>query len=332
MFTTPTVVGDRVFAGSCAGAFYALDRDRGVVLWRADVTQDSLPREFHGDPWVTGNLVITGTDGGEGTESYVYAFDRLTGDVRWKLPAGEGVTTDIAAFEQIGYALRKDDELVAFDLRTGQRAWSFMTGARSSESRSANPAVIGDRVVFAGRDWVVRALDARSGKPLWSFRCPAGIRTSLMVAGEEVLFAASDSLLYRLEARTGALAGRSPLPAMPAGAAALAERDSLVLFLGERTLCCYDLRAHRVRWSRDAPRSWSSSRPFVWGAVAVAGTEQGELFGFRLSDGLPQWTHRVTGTVRGLGAAGDTLFVGTYQGRLYALVPSRAAGTGSPKR
>jgi outer membrane protein assembly factor BamB len=53
--------------------------------------------------------------------------------------------------------------------------------------------------------------------------------------------------------------------------------------------------------------------------VVVAGTESGEVLAFKLSDGTPVWKLKLEGEIKGLGATGNVLYVGTLQGRVYAL-------------
>jgi outer membrane protein assembly factor BamB len=59
----------------------ALDKKNGQVKWEYDIRKDGEQSQFHGDPLVTDKLLVIGSDGKMG---HVYAFDRVTGTVRWK--------------------------------------------------------------------------------------------------------------------------------------------------------------------------------------------------------------------------------------------------------
>jgi len=85
----PTVAGDVLLIGSCAGTFYAFDKRSGKVRWSYDIHQDGNQTSFHGNPLITDQLVLIGTDNGcaSGGIGHVYAFDRATGAVRWKYRA-----------------------------------------------------------------------------------------------------------------------------------------------------------------------------------------------------------------------------------------------------
>jgi outer membrane protein assembly factor BamB len=51
----------------------------------------------------------------------------------------------------------------------------------------------------------------------------------------------------------------------------------------------------------------------------IVGAESGEIHALRLSDGTTAWTRRLEGEVKGLGVHDGVLYVGTNQGRVYAL-------------
>jgi outer membrane protein assembly factor BamB len=53
------------------------------------------------------------------------------------------------------------------------------------------------------------------------------------------------------------------------------------------------------------------------------GTEAGEVISFSLRDGSQRWQQAVKGRVRSIGDSGDTIYVGTSEGIIYAFVPPR---------
>jgi hypothetical protein len=55
----------------------------------------------------------------------------------------------------------------------------------------------------------------------------------------------------------------------------------------------------------------------------LAGNEAGEVLAFRLNDGARQWAHLFKGTIRSIGGSGETLYVGTLNGTIYAYSPQK---------
>ena len=129
MFSTPTVAGDVLLIGSCAGTFYAFDKRTGKVRWSYNIHQDGNQTSFHGNPLITDQLVLIGTDKScaAGSIGHVYAFDRATGTVRWKYRTA-GTPTDIARIGSSIYAASFVDELIALNLSDGSLRWRFATG------------------------------------------------------------------------------------------------------------------------------------------------------------------------------------------------------------
>jgi len=76
------------------------------------------------------------------------------------------------------------------------------------ERRSGPTAAYFSGAVLAGADdGTLHAIDARTGKPLWSFRAGGSIRARPAVVGGDVLLHADDGQLYRLDAKTAWNAG-----------------------------------------------------------------------------------------------------------------------------
>jgi len=119
-------VGDLVVVGSCNGRIRALDKETGKVKWQYDITKDGDQRQFHGDPLITDELVVVGTDGNIG---HVYAFERYTGIVRWKYRVTErGVASDIVRLGDSVYAVTLGNELLSLDIKSGKARWTFHGG------------------------------------------------------------------------------------------------------------------------------------------------------------------------------------------------------------
>lgn len=328
MFSTPAVVGDVVCVGSCVGTFYALDRASGQPQGRHDVFgADSVHRQFHGDALLDGELLLIGTDAGEGDTAYVFAFERGTAKVRWRRAMGSGVTSDIARWKDRRYAVTLMDDLVCFDPATGVPHWSHRSESSVRNDRAGSPVIVGNRVVYADRDGTVRAFETESGRPLWRAPQIDPLTTWLVVADSSLAFMRGKDALVRLDPATGRERSRTHIAGGPYSGAITVVGDSLLLLLGSTTLTVYDLIHNRVRWSHSATQEWTSSRPYVWRDMALAG-DRGRLVAYGLGDGVPRWTHTLQGVVRGIGTYGDTLYVGTFKGQVHALVAGdgRAGG------
>jgi outer membrane protein assembly factor BamB len=285
------------------------------------------PFEFHGDPLVTESLVLAGSDiRSAGAVTYLYAFERETGALRWKTAVEPGATTDIPGFDRLLFAVTLGDELLALDSETGEPVWSFRSGATNENFwLNSSPAVLGGRVFLGGLNGTVYALDVHSGRLLWKRELGSRISAGLVAVEGGVYAGTSDGRIHLVNAETGDVMAHIETEGAPTGRFALKGR-CLLAFLGERALACYAWSLERPLWVRAGPKPWTSSRPYVWNELALAGNEGGEVFAFRLDDGELVWSETFGGTIRGIGTSREGLYVGTLKGEVHARAWPRVTG------
>lgn len=230
------------------------------------------------------------------------------------------------------YSVTLGDELLALDLETGNRVWSFATRATNENFwLNSSPTVAGGRVFFGGLDGALYAFDARSGSLLWKRELGARISTSVIVSEGSVYAGTSDGRLYCLVPETGHVASRIETEGAPAGRLALSG-ECLLALNTNAALVCYSPTLDRVRWTRAGSKPWSSSRPYVWGGLVLAGNKGGELLAFRLADGEIAWSQTIGGTIRGIGTSPEGLYLGTLKGEVHARPWPRVTGRTPPQR
>jgi alcohol dehydrogenase (cytochrome c) len=79
------VAGDRLFMVTDHAHIIALNRHTGALLWETEMADWRQNYNATGAPLPVGNLVITGTSGGdEGVRGFVVAFDQSTGKEVWR--------------------------------------------------------------------------------------------------------------------------------------------------------------------------------------------------------------------------------------------------------
>jgi alcohol dehydrogenase (cytochrome c) len=79
------VAGDRVFMVTDHAHVIALNRHTGALLWDTEMADWHQNYNATGAPLPVGNLVVTGTSGGdEGVRGFVAAFDQATGKEVWR--------------------------------------------------------------------------------------------------------------------------------------------------------------------------------------------------------------------------------------------------------
>lgn len=136
----------------------------------------------------------------------------------WRRPVGPGWSSFAVQGDLIyTQEQRGDEEMVAaYRLSTGEPVWRHSNPARFYESNGgagprATPTIDNDRVFAHGATGIVNALDARTGKLLWSHDASAdtgvpvpgwGFSSSPLVVDGQVIIAASGALIA-YDAATG---------------------------------------------------------------------------------------------------------------------------------
>jgi outer membrane protein assembly factor BamB len=309
----------------------------GRALWTYRAIQDVPPgrrAEFHGDPLVADDLVLAGSDDRDpGGRGFLYAFDQRTGQVRWKRPVLHGVMATVLRRGPKVYALTLEDELLCLDVATGRTHWTRRSGAKITETDFAGfmsaPVLDEARVYVGGQDGVVYALNADDGSMLWTQNVKAAVNTPITRLGDSLYLATKENAIVRLDRRDGRILGQTSAgthvfgPPTPVGDQVLAlVTDVEAKGDPQLMLVSYDATLARVQWSQRLPGGWSASRPYLQPGRVLGGGGRGDLVAFRLSDGVPQWSDRLAGVIRGIAQEGRRLYVGTLGGTVYAYEPA----------
>jgi outer membrane protein assembly factor BamB len=146
--TTPTLAGDLAYTCGPLGDLYAVHTTTRRPVWHKNIWKDfgggDLPRwAIVQHPLVYGDLLIVAP---QTSQAGVVAYDRLTGELRWRSPPLSGTT---------GYVSPSIAKIAGED-------HVVMVTASIGRGRAA-------------RDGSVNGIDPRSGKLLWSYgnwQCP----------------------------------------------------------------------------------------------------------------------------------------------------------------
>lgn len=318
MFITPAVAGETLYVGSCSGRFFAFDAATGTERWVYDTTADGPAAQFHGDMLIQGDQLVVGAD--VEPTGHLYAFDRTSGRVLWKLPSPGGVSTQVLAGEGLVYAQTTYGEVWAVDAATGRRVWTHAAvGPGAVGWRQVDPVLAGKRLIVAWPSGDVEALDVASGRLLWRVPLAQTPNTSLAVVGPHVLVGTMEGRLHRLSLADGAASPAIDLGGRLFGDLVAADRCLLVLAAVEGySVTCLDATQGKSVWRRSFPAELDTFRPLLLGDVVVVGY-RGRLVALALADGTDAWSCPIDGVPRGLNADEQRLYVGTLGGPVVAL-------------
>jgi len=233
----PAVVGDAVYVVSDSGFLHKLDKRSGVERWRAKVDAATPPR-------------LPGTDEKSRWDRY-----------------GSSVAVDGPRL----YVASRDKHLHVLDVASGNELWRLAAG----DIMTATPALWRDLLLFADFAGKVQAVDARDGKPRWSYDARLAVAGDLVVDDAGRVFVGSRTYeLIALDAATG-----------------------------------------KELWKHYYWFSWIESSPVVRGPTVYTGSSDGVgVYAIDTATGARRWKARVPGWAWARTAVDDRLVVAATVG------------------
>jgi len=326
VFVSPTVVGNAVILGSCAGSLYALDRTTGIPIWLYDTSADGSAAQFHGEPLPLGDRVIIPTD--SDPKGHLYSFDIASGDLLWKVAFNQGISATPLLVDGRVLAVSAEGEVVAVDPKNGAAVWHEVpAGTLKPLPYTPSPAFAANRLFVADNTTKLFSLNTATGATLWSKTLPARVSTALVVVGKTLVLGTEDGYLNWMAVDSGDVKKRIRLEeGRPYGTPILAPPLLFVLAAGAKgTLVALDAESGATRWKQETPKEWTTYRPLVNGSTVIVGSTEKNLCAFDRSSGETRWCHSIGQTPRGLGISSDgILYVGSLSGVVQAYRMSTA--------
>jgi outer membrane protein assembly factor BamB len=268
--SSPCVAGGLVYVGDIAGAVHAVSAKDGKRAWVFRTKS-----QVKASPVLASGKILVGS-----YDQRVYAVDAATGKLAWSLETDGQVHSTAAVVGEVAYVAGCDALLRALRVADGKELFQVSSGAYTgaspavSEARAfygtfenevlavdlahrkvawryrhpdrhfpfySSAAVSAGTVVLGGRDKLVHALDAASGKARWTFATGGRVDASPVIAGGQVCVGSGDGRLYVLDLATGAKRAEfdtgSPMsasPALAAGRLVVGTQDGQVIAFGRR--------------------------------------------------------------------------------------------------
>jgi len=259
--------------GMGIGHLYAFDVYGGEVMWKyPDARGVTTDIQRHGD------VVLAATLGEE-----MLCLDLFTGAPMWTAPgdgyAGErdfnlspAITETRVFYGALG------GRVDAYDIDTGEPAWSVPLGSRVTTSVLAD-----EEYVYTGTDNNVIWRIAQNTGEADTLAALTKLPSQTMVLADGHIFVLLDWTLSRseiasIDAETGKVAWRA---------------------------------------APEEGHEWTCARPYLVGESIVVGCDKGHVRAYNTGDGTPTWRMAVDGTVRGMGFSDTAAFIGTLDGTLY---------------
>ncbi|MCX5771923.1 MAG: PQQ-binding-like beta-propeller repeat protein [Candidatus Hydrogenedentes bacterium] len=186
-----TAAGARIYViGRADAVLYCLDAGTGAIVWRGEPID-----RCDGSPAVSERAVAFGS-----CAAALHVFSPDTGALarNIELDADSQVAAGVALDGDWIVSGSRSGKVVQVSAATGQAAW---TNTEIEAEVFTTPAITAGRVVVAGNDGYVYAIDRSSGKVVWRYDA-GGSPSSPVIAGDKVL-AAANGLVFMLRLDDG---------------------------------------------------------------------------------------------------------------------------------
>ncbi len=220
-----------------------------------------------------------------------FALDAKTGKVDWRKDLGRCAASSPTIGKGVVYQAYMhpvaclqdqagaDGFLVAWDADTGRERWRFKSAPIES-----SPLLKNGRLYIGNWDHNVYAIDATTGKKIWSFQADDQVNTSAAYWRGRIFIGSDGGTLYALSARTGRL--------------------------------LWSAQSQSKFGSREF---WYATPTVAYGRVYIGNTD-GTMYVFGAKSGKLLWARPLGTYIYGAAAVYNRrVFVGTYDGKFYAL-------------
>lgn len=295
-----------VFFGSSDHNFYALDAERGLLVWKYTATKGFS----YSSPTVWNNTVYAGCIDGN-----LYAFDAASGNVLWKFAAREGIESSPAIANGVVYFGSDDDYFYAVDATTGQLRWEYKTGFNVGSS----PTIV-DGVVYVGSDDNnLYAFDAASGNIRWTFNSGSLFNASSPLVENGSLYIGNrNGYLYCIDAASGTLKWKysdggismeQSSPTIYAGVVYIGEWYNTNNFSVAGSLVAVDANTGTPLWTSLNGLGVGSSPVIESGNLYIA-PDDTYLYSINAANGATNWKVRILPNGASAAVANSTVYIG----------------------
>jgi outer membrane protein assembly factor BamB len=220
-----------------------------------------------------------------------FALDAETGKVDWRKSLGRCAASSPTIGKGVVYQsymhpveclqdqAGANGFVVAWDADTGRERWRF-----NSAPIESSPLLKNGRLFFGSWDHKVYAIDAKTGRKIWSFATDNQVNTSAAYWKGRIFIATDGGTLYSLAARTGKL--------------------------------LWSAQSQSKFGSREF---WYATPTVAYGRVYIGNTD-GTMYVYGAKTGHLLWARPLGTYIYGAAAVENRrVFVGTYDGKFYAL-------------
>jgi len=192
VFSSPAVVGGKVYVGSNDGNLYCLDGTTGEKAWQYTTGDD-----VQTSPAVIGDKVYFGS-----CDYYVYCVS-TSGSLVWRYLTGSWVYSSPTVDNGRVYIASMDKSMYCLNATDGSLIWKR---TYPEVFYTVSASITNGRCIFGNDDRYVHCVNATTGVDIWNYQSTSSIgASSAAVADGRVFIGSDDNNFYVINETTGKL-------------------------------------------------------------------------------------------------------------------------------
>ncbi len=293
--SAPLVVNGYVYFGARNGYVYCIRDKNKKQVWKYK-TEGSITNSLI---YKDGVIYVAGNDG------YVYALNADNGKLIWFESIGESVEkTPVIANDMIIVG-SSAGTIHALSVKNGAEQWRYITSSHavSTDMTYYDYGVDGGIVYFGSDDSYFYALNAKTGKFIWSFYTTTVYLQTAVAYNGKVYFGAGNGIFRAVDALTGKeIWSFTANEGMYISGAAAIKDGKVVFGAYDWNLYCLDAETGEEIWKYEAIYWITSSPTIVGNSVLFGGSGYKDntyyLYCIDFDTGAGRWTSQAKGNVR----------------------------------
>ena len=232
----------------------------------------------------------------------------------WSFNAGSGIHGSVDVVDGVAYLADAGGIVDAINVETGVEKWS--THASGTAKIDTTPAVVNGLVIVGSVNQHLYALNASTGKVVWTTLLRGPIESSASAAGGHIYIGDDSGDVYELTASSGKVLWRSEATGAVKGSPTVDTSDGFVVVGDARgSVRAFALANGALRWTY-ATSGAITAPPIINSQRVYVGSHSGTEYALQEKTGTVQWK-RATGApiggpatlLAGFGGIGNKLVV-----------------------
>ena len=265
--SSPAYLNGRIYLGDYDGSFYCFNAKDGSLVWKYETGAEvSSSANFYKDNVLVGSQDAT-----------LYCINAISGKLTWKHELADQIRCSPTVVGDRTFVAGCDAKLHIIDLEKGEKisaveldgptgstpavvgdhvffgtegasiysinwrksevTWHY-TSEESAMPYRSSVALKDDILVIGGRNRLVQAFNAKTGKELWQFKANGRVDASPVIVGSRVFVGSSDGRIHAFNLKTGKQVWEYEAGGDFAAAPAIAEQR-LVIASGDGKVYCF---------------------------------------------------------------------------------------------